>query len=192
LKKYSLIPALCIFTFLATAQVDSVYTGSKPIKKPKEKKDDAPWREKVFYGGNFNAMFGTFTILNLNPIIGYRVTEKFHVGGGGVFNYYSVRYGSQRISQTFYGSHTFARLFLFPNIFVQTQYDRLYQPKINFTQGTLEKGWIDYLLVGGGARQSIGEKTFFITSILYNIISDPRQIPAYSNPVIQIGIITGF
>jgi hypothetical protein len=174
------------------AQTDSVYTGAKPPKKPRDRSEPAPWKDRMFYGGNFNALFGTFTIVNLNPVIGYRLTDRLHVGGGGIFNYFSVRYGTQRVSQVFYGSHTFARAFVLENVFAQVQYDRLYQPKINFTRGTLEKGWVDYLLVGGGVRQRMGENAFFVTSILYNVNRDPRQISAYFNPVIQIGIVGGF
>lgn len=137
-------------------------------------------------------MFGTYTILTLNPVIGYKVTEKLHVGGGGIFNYYAVRYGSQRISQTFYGAHSFGRFFILENVFAQVQYDYLYQPKINFTQGTLEKGWVDYLLVGGGLRNRIGENAFFIASLMYNVKNRPNQISAYYNPVIQVGIVGAF
>ena len=183
-----------LFGNTLVAQVDSVYAGEGIVKKGKDKKpkDRSEFWDKVFYGGNFNALFGTYTIVSLNPVIGYRISDKFHVGGGGIFNYYAVRYSGYTVSQVFYGSHTFARYFITDNIFAQGQYDRLYQPKINYAKGTLEKGWVDYVLVGGGIRQPIGEHAFFVASLMYNINADPKQISAYYNPVVQVGIIGGF
>lgn len=197
-KQLNILFILLIFSVTFHAQKDSVYYGQKdPQKAKQEEKSKKPWlkedfKDRFFFGGNFNAVFGIYTIVNLSPLVGFKVTDKLNVGAGFIFNYYAVKYGSQTVSATFYGSHTFARYFVLDNIFIQGQYDRLYQPKINFAKGTLEKGWVDYFLVGGGVRQPLGDRAYLVASLLYNVNYEPNQISAYYNPLVQIGIISNF
>jgi hypothetical protein len=196
LKHFLNISFLVLLSFFIEAQTDSVYTGAPTTaRKNKEQKDkkQSDLKDKLFYGGNLNVLFVRgASIINFNPTVGYMVTDKFHVGAGFMITYYSVRFLGQNVSAAFYGPHTFARYFITDGIYLQTQYDRLYQPKYNSSKGNIEQGWVDYLLVGGGFRRKVGAKTYLVSSIMYNLNFKPNQISAYYNPMIQFGIIGGF
>ncbi len=176
------------------AQTDSVYTGTvtkrDSLKRKRERNDD--WKEKVTYGGNFQLQFGTFTFIYLSPTIGYIPAKNFNVGVGIIYNYISLDYGAPygKYTQSIYGTHTYARYFVTDGVFVQGQYDRLLQPMV-YGYKPDAKTWVDYVLVGGGFRQPIGDKAALSTSIMYNLT--PSNISIYpSRLIIQFGFMSTF
>jgi hypothetical protein len=186
-----------LFIFLSVilnGQKDSVYYGEKKTsEREREKKErrSSQAREKLFYGGNTNLFISNQVVaFNLNPAIGYRVTDKFQVGAGLMTSLYSVRYAGRSYSTLFYGPHTFARYFVSDAIFLQAQYDKLNQPVYNYSSGSLDRGWIDYFLAGGGFRRQVGERSFFVTSIMWNFLARSSQLSAYYNPLITFGFFT--
>ena len=46
---------------------------------------------KFYWGGNLGLMFGTYTIIDISPEVGYKVTERFHVGTGLTYTYYKYK-----------------------------------------------------------------------------------------------------
>lgn len=182
-----------LFSGALNAQVDSVYTGTPEIKekqkRKKERNDD--WKEKVSYGGNLQLQFGTYTFIYLSPTIGFKPFEKLNVGVGLIYNYISINYGASygKYAQSIYGTHTYARYFITDGIFLQGQYDRLFQPSIFAGKDNMQ--WVDYALVGGGFSQSIGKKAALTTSIMYNLTPNPLSIYP-SRLVVQFGFMSTF
>jgi hypothetical protein len=193
MKRILLLFFLLAFAFSHRAQTDSVYYGTpkKDTVKTKKKKDHE-WKKKVTYGGNFGLLFGTYTYINISPTIGYNFSKDFNAGVGVIYNYFSINYGQQygRISQTVFGGRAYARYNVTQSIYLLGQYDRLLQPNFYNIYNPNEKVWVDYVLVGGGYRLPLGERTSLISSILYNLTPSPLSI--YQNPIIQIGIIGRF
>ena len=192
IKKNHILFLFVIIVGLNNAQVDSVYYGENPSQKRKTKKKqrNTEFRERLMYGGNFGIWFGTLTYLNLSPTIGYRVTDKFHVGIGGIYNYSSVRYNKINYTQSLYGSHVFARYIVNDFLFIQSQYDRLNQPNYFSSNNNNERIWVDYVMVGGGFRQPLGDHAALMTTVMFNLT--PHPLSVYSSPYIQIGIMAGF
>lgn len=192
MKNFFLLFFLLQFANSLHAQTDSVYYGipkkdTTKIKKHKNK----DWMKKITYGGNFALSFGTYTYINISPAIGYNVSKKLNMGVGVIYNYFSINYGSQygRISETVYGTRVYARYMITPSLFALGQYDRSLQPDFySFTPN--KKAWVDYVMVGGGYRQSLGNKAGLVASIMYNLT--PNNLSIYSNPYIQIGFVGGF
>jgi hypothetical protein len=172
-----------------TAQTDSVYTGSAGPRN-KKPRDDA-WKKKFTYGGNFQAWIGNPTFVFLSPNIGYIPFENFNVGIGGIYNYTSRDYGPYgKYSQSIFGGHSYVRYIIAESYFVQLQYDKLYQPDV-FAASPDAKRWVDYLLVGGGFRQAVGDRAAITSSIMYNLT--PNDLSIYpSRVIIQFGFIGGF
>jgi hypothetical protein len=172
------------------SQTDSVYVGNKPpsSNSPKKKRDFA-WKDKITYGGNFQAFFGNPTFVYVSPSIGYLITEQFNVGVGMIYNYMRADYGNYGVySQSIFGGHSYARYNVTPSFFVQGQYDRLRQPDYySLTAG--KKIWVDYAMAGVGYSQGVGENVVFNTSIMYNFTHSVRY-SIYPSPFIfQVGIV---
>ena len=184
---------ILFFSAFVNAQTDSVYTGTvarnDSVKRKKEK--NADWMEKVTYGGNLQLQFGTYTFVYLSPTIGYSPFDQMNVGVGLIYNYISINYGAPygKYAQSIYGTHTYARYFVTEGLFIQGQYDRLFQPSVFAMRN--DKVWVDYAMVGGGFRQSIGKKAALTTTIMYNLT--PNLLSIYpSRIVIQFGFMSTF
>lgn len=180
-----------LFAAFGSAQVDSVYTGDIKKKDEERRKErNYDWMENVTFGGNLQLQFGSYTFIYLSPTIGYMPLEKLNVGVGLIYNYISINYGAfGKYSQSVYGTHSYLRYFLTDGFFVQGQFDRLFQP--NVFAANENKVWVDYALVGGGFRQSIGDKAALTTSIMYNLT--PNLLSIYPNRlIIQFGFMSRF
>ncbi len=183
-----------LFTYnICYAQVDSVYSGRPEDPSKRENKikprDDA-WKEKVTWGGNFQAWIGNPTFIFLSPTVGYIPFKNFNIGIGGIYNYTKFRSYYGNYSQSIFGGHSYLRYIIAQNYFVQAQFDKLRQPDL-FSYDPKDRVWVDYLLVGGGIRQAIGERVALSTSIMYNLTPHPFSI--YPGRIIfQFGIVGGF
>lgn len=183
---FSLLLIFSSFSLRSQNQLD--FLTGKPVnpsgeqaKPSNDKKID--WKnvkDKVFYGGNIGLQFGTFTFIDISPMLGYRVTDKFSVGVGYTFNYLNNRYS--RTSLIIRGGRVFARYFVFPQLFLHAEYEGLQGLYANDrTQ------WLYTPLVGLGYRQAIGARVYFDLQALWNL--NPTIYSPYSNPVIRGGLI---
>lgn len=147
------------------------------------------WKNRITYGGNFQALLGNPTMIYLSPTIGYLFTKKFNAGLGFIYNYTSVDYGVYgKYSQSIYGAHSYARYFVTPSFYLQGQYDKLLQPNWASYYNPDKKIWVDYALVGLGYSQHAGDHVAFNTSLMYNLT--PHRLSIYpSRFIIQIGFV---
>ena len=180
----------------ASAQVDSVYVGvPDTTKQVKQKKEHPGWdaiKNKLTYGANFQAWIGNPTFVYLAPTVGFLLTPKLNVGIGVVYNYTRADYGAYgSYSQSLYGGHSYLRYIITDGIFAQVQYDKLRQPDFLSVQADA-KTWVDYVLVGGGFRQPLGERAAFMTAIMYNLSPSILSIYYPNRVVIQFGIVGTF
>jgi hypothetical protein len=157
--------------------------SNQPIQK-----DFNSFKERIYVGGNLGAWFGATTYVNLSPLIGYKITKEFSIGGGFTYNYYSQTYLGQKYVTTIYGANTFARYRILENLFAQVGWDRLSVPDyVSILPNS--RVWVDNILLGGGYRQAFSERGSFVAVILYNINQTP--LSPYQNPIIQIGFNIG-
>ncbi len=184
---------LLFFCLDNRAQTDSVYYGKRTKDTAsRAKKFDSSKLDKFNYGGDFQAYFiNSYTYVYLAPTIGYTPFNNFTIGAGPLYIYASVNYlGYGRISQSVYGLHSYGRYFFKGGFFAQGQFDHLLQPNVYNYNNPEQKVWVDYTLVGGGFRRSLGKNSALITSIMINVT--PNKLSIYQNPIFQIGFVGGF
>jgi hypothetical protein len=172
------------------AQKDSVYTGTKPGKKPNDPKDRPSWYEKITYGGNVQAYLGNPTFIYLAPTIGYQFTDKLNVGVGVIYNYTSGNYNGYKYSSSIYGGHSYARFNVTESFFLLGQYDRLLQPDY-YSIDPDKKIWVNYAMGGFGYSQRLGTNLVMNTSLMYNFTYN-RRYSIYPTPIVfQVGFTAG-
>jgi hypothetical protein len=151
-------------------------------------KDFNSFKERLFFGGNVGAWFGSTTYVNISPLVGCKITKQFSLGAGVTYNYFSQSYQGQKYTSTVYGGNGFARYLIFENLFAQVGWDRLSVPDYRSAIPN-SRAWVDNILLGGGYRQSFSERGSFVAAIFYNINQTP--LSPYQNPIIQIGFNLG-
>jgi hypothetical protein len=161
--------------------------------------------DRIFFGGGLGLQFGDVTLIDISPMVGYRITEKLATGITLTYKYYKIKnyypyylnLPSNDLKSNIYGGSLFSRYFLFENLFAQAEYEYLlysydsYYPKSGGSGYSKSKETINMpsFFLGGGYRQPIGERTFFTITVLYNFSESPYS--PYSNPIIRAGISVG-
>jgi hypothetical protein len=151
-------------------------------------KDFNSIKDRLYFGGNVGAWFGSTTYINLSPLVGCKITKQFSVGGGITYNYYSQTSYGQKYTSSIYGGNIFARYLALENAFVQVGWDHLSVPDF-YSPIANSRVWVDNILLGGGYRQAFSERGSFVAAIFYNINQTP--LSPYPNPIIQIGFNIG-
>ncbi|MBL7925173.1 MAG: hypothetical protein JNL88_13305 [Bacteroidia bacterium] len=185
MRKSTLILCLLLFPVFLRAQENA------PAAPVKEKEARRPLKDRLFFGGNLGLSFGTLTYINVSPVIGYRLTEKFGAGLGPVYTYYSDNRDRRYKYEThMYGGRTFAQYQVMENVLLYSEYELINMevPDLLFTK--LIRKNISSLFVGGGYAQNIGGRTSLSLMVLFNVIEGDYRI--YENPVIRTGINVGF
>src|SRR5947208_2580282 len=75
--------------------------------------------DKIFTGGSLGLQFGTYTVVEISPIIGYKVTERFTPGISITYIYSKIKdpWSGYTYSTNIYGGSVFARYYLLDNVF---------------------------------------------------------------------------
>lgn len=155
--------------------------------------------DKLFFGGNLGLQFGNTTYIDVSPLVGYKVTEKFHAGIGATYIYESskVRFTNTsvlRYETSHYGGRLFGRYYVWENLFAHAEYEylNLGWPDYNSLSGKIEiqRENINSIFIGGGYAQPIGPNAAFLIMALWNVNEGVNS--PYVNPLFRFGIVAGF
>lgn len=149
------------------------------INQAREDNNDEPMEyksfgERLYTGGNLSMSFGTFTYIDIAPIVGYNVNQDFSIGLGGKYVY--IGYNSTpRTSTSIYGGSLFSRYLFLENFLAHAEFQALsVQVPEPFT-GQLKRRLTPIGLVGGGYKQSMGGSSYMQIMLLYDIIGDKNS-----------------
>lgn len=185
MKIYRLLICLAILPALICGTVKAQQQERIP---PPPAQDDNFW-DKIYIGGNFGLQFGTTTVVNLSPQVGYRVTDKFVPGIGITYIYYNYRnpYTNSRYETSIYGGSVFGKYFFTDNLFAHAEYEELNLEGYDIYLNKYSRIWVPSLFVGGGYNQPLGQRGFIQLLLLFEVLQD-RNSPYYrNNPVVRIG-----
>lgn len=155
--------------------------------------DSMLFSERLVYGGfgGLNAGSGFF-FLQLNPQVGYQVTDQATVGVNGNI-YFWQNQSNESFRYSALGPSLFARYQFLNILFVQAEPELLYiRRRINFQRENeiLTQDFVPGFLLGGGLILSSGGKSYSSISVMFNFI-DGNQRP-YRDPQIRFGFHYGF
>ena len=158
--------------------------------------------DKLVYGGGFGLQFGTLTLIDLSPVVGYRVTDRLETGIGLTYKYYRVKnrwYDNNGrgydLKSNIIGGSVYVRYHVLKNVFVHTEFEQLqYRYTQYYNTGlSLERenktANISSMFIGGGLKQPISQNTYFFIMALWNLTE--TSMSPYNNPIIRMGVILG-
>jgi hypothetical protein len=154
--------------------------------------------DRIQVGGNVGAGFGTFTYVDVSPLIGYRVTKTFTAGLGFTYQYVSVKDATGyylNYKENIIGGRVYAEQNIFYGLFAHGEFEHLW---VNFKPDEpyiAEKDQFSSLPLGLGYNFTEGSRFSTYILVLYNVlfINDPaRYTNPYNSPwIIRIGFNVG-
>ncbi len=138
-------------------------------------------QSKFYVGGDLGLLFGTVTLVNISPKVGYNYNEKMSFGPGLIYQYYhDKRIG---FKSNIYGASGFMRYRIFDNVAAYTEYQQLFFSASFGDESFLRE--VPVWFFGGQYIQELGNNVTFNVSILLDLIEDENS--PYQNPFIAIG-----
>ncbi len=175
---------LRLLTFLLLFAIVSFSQDSAMFRKhlPKER-----FLDKVFVGGNLGAQFGQVTVVEISPLVGYKISEKVSAGVGITYQYYHYQDTYFNLETNVFGGRVFGRYMFTDYLFGHAEFEYLNLEAFDFYPR--RRVDVTSLLAGGGYIQRFSRNSGFFAMVLYNF-SESIYTP-YTNPIIRIGINIG-
>ena len=179
-----------------TNYVDPNYKAEKQ-KAPKKKTSVA---DRTYFGGTFGLSFGSQSgSILLEPMVGFKMTEKLSTGVGIGYRYGWGQYiNGGSFSYNNYLGRIFSRYIIVPKIYAHVEYmvesyDKIFEFDSQITPNK-NRTLVPFLFVGGGYRSQAGRGSF-ILQVLFNVLqNNPNSAEVYPSgfPYITVGYIGGF
>jgi len=179
LKTFVLLLTLFVFV-QETSNAQRTRTGTSNNRGQAQEltgKKQFDW-VRVFIGGNFggsgfNFSNGGNSIINiqLSPIVGYRITDKFSAGVGPMFSYFKV---GGFDGNAIWGTRALARYDVFRNFFASAEISNIWFKCTYINNTTFEtikvRESIRSFPIGGGFRQRLGGRSNFVAELMYDVL----------------------
>jgi len=198
--KHFFLVLLFTFTSLSLAQeIDStvVKMDSTTVKEETKPESTNPVSKenRWYYGGTVGFSFwNDYTYIGIYPLVGYKITPKFSIGGKIGYSYYN--YHNTDLSTNNYGGSLFTRYRLIPQIYLHAEFvyfsyeEQTYD--LQTRQYGTERNWVPFILLGGGLSQSIGQNVWAYVEVLFDVLQDDNSPYENWDPFISIGVGVGF
>jgi len=174
-----------------------LFVSFKTASGQQTREEVPPLKERLFYGGNFSLQFGTYTNIEVSPVIGLWVLPRIGIAAGPDFQY--SKFLSNKT--TIYGGKTYVELIFLQDLdniiplgvhlglFLHGEYEVLSLQSSYFKQAPYdsERFMINTFLAGGGIRQQIGQRSFLNLTLLWALNDSGYGI--YGNPEIRVSFI---
>jgi hypothetical protein len=201
MKLLLLIAPLLVLASFAHAQEPEYYDPNAPV--PTEEQPNAPkkerpapdepkkFKDRLRFGGNLGLQFGTYTYIDVSPMVGVVIYKGLQAGVGVTYQYLRVADSGARFESHTYGGRVYGRYIIWKGIMAHAEFEMLnldcYDRGLYATSGQvrLQREWVPGALVGGGYYQSIGQKFGTSILLLFNLLQS--DCTPYANPVFRMG-----
>lgn len=160
-------------------------------------KQAPPFRERLFFGGNFGLQFGSLTDIQVAPVVGYWVLPRVALAVGPDYRFYSFYKNSTHL----YGGKGYVELTLLRNInsvipigtntdiiaHIEDEVLSLESAFFKDPPYTSKRFYTNTVLAGGGLSQQIGKRSALNIIVLWAITEEEYGI--YSKPEFRLSFM---
>jgi hypothetical protein len=139
----------------------------------REVDEQADWKDRIYFGGGGGLNGGTdlngnrYFFFSLSPVVGYMITSQLSAGTGIV--YQRTNFSDRNISFTQYGIMPFVR-YNFKDLFLTAEYNYINLPRLGNNLNTVDRIFLDRLLLGVGYSQPLGGRTKLNVMAMYDVL----------------------
>lgn len=179
---------------LSIAIVVCIMGADINAQQPGNEKYIPPLRERMIFGGNFSLQFGTYTYVDVSPVVGLWLLPRLSVAAGPSYKYIKNPYGSTDA----FGGKAFTRFAIIQDlnnlipvgirmsIYAQAEYEGMsYKSEYYYNSFEKDRFFQSFVLLGFGISQYIGPRSSMNFSVLW--VVNQADIQVYDNPEIRIG-----
>ena len=162
------------------AQTSGNENGYEEVDEDEDPFEES-WKDKLVFGGSIFPGYSNGWILEMTPMVGYKVTKSTIAGVGVNYSYrgFNDPYGRYSLSNRIFGGRAFVMQDLFYGAFAQVEYDYnylVYKEKDAFDQLVVDQRFQSPgLLVGGGYRQK-GDFVSYNITLLYDVMNQGNGV----------------
>ncbi len=155
-------------------------------------------QNRWYFGGSVGFSFwNNYTYLSVQPLVGYKVTPKFSLGGKLRYSFINYNNIDPSFSSHNFGGSLFTRYRLTPQFylhgeFVYTSFDQITGFDLPNNQWLSERVWVPFLLLGGGISQRISPNVWVFAEFLVDVINDKNSPYKKWDPFVSVGAGVGF
>lgn len=170
----------------------SVSGQEEPRPEPKQE-EKVTLKDRLYFGGNLALGFGQVTIIEIAPVVGFRITPHWSVGVGPSYEYYKTSGNYvENFSTSIYGISFFTDYIVWKDFITKgislvthVEYQALNLDQKYFKDSNLPNGRfiLNEYLVGGGIRESIGRRSSVNILILWNL--NQTRLSPTENPQLR-------
>lgn len=173
-----------------------VETKQEPPKEaPKEpssqNQKSSKKNEKIYYGGYANFSFGKYTVIGIEPLIGYKLLPKLSFGGKISYEYVNDKRYDIRNEVSNYGFSIFSRLRIGRKLYAHIEYSKM-NYRLYDSIGNSERNWLAFFYLGGGISQPISKNVSINAEVLWDLNQDEDSPYKTVEPFFSVGIGVGF
>lgn len=142
---------------------------------------------RFYYGGSVGLLLSNdYTRVSVQPMAGYKLTEKFSLGSRIGYEYLKDRREDRDFESHSYGGGVFTRYRVIRSAYAHVEFEYT-----SYDFGT-EREWVPFLFVGGGYAQPLAKDTQLMVEVLFDVLQDPDSPYESGEPVVNVGIVVGF
>jgi hypothetical protein len=160
-----------------------------------------PFRERLFYGGNFGLQFGTITDIQVSPVIGFWVLPRLAVAIGPDYRFYKQKLYGYSSQTHIYGGKAYVEITVLRNInsvipigantdIILHLENNLLSLESEFFRDpplTSERFLMNTVLGGPGISQQVGKRSALNILVLW-ALNEP-EVRIYSTPEIRFSFM---
>ncbi len=157
-----------------------------------------PQQNRWYYGGNVGLSFwNNYFYLSVQPLVGYKVTPKFSVGGKLGYSYINYSNIDPSFSSHNFGGSVFTRYRVTPQIYLHSEivyasFDRRTTLIPINNEWPSERVWVPFLLLGGGFSQMVSPNVWVFVEVLFDVLNDNNSPYEEWDPFVSFGAGVGF
>lgn len=201
MKAWVLFWSMLLLASTAQAQQPDYYDPAAPVpaeeQRPAPKKERTPpeepknFKDRLRLGGNLGLQFGTYTYIDVSPMVGVVIYRGLQAGIGVTYQYLRVADSGARFESHTYGGRVYGRYIIWKGIMAHAEFEMLnldcYDRGLYASTGqvALQREWVPGALIGGGYYQAIGQKFGTSILLLFNLLQS--ECTPYANPVFRLG-----
>ncbi len=164
----------------------SLISGAQSIKAQGYK-----FTDNLYWGGSFGISIGTYTYIQIAPILNYEISDEFTAGVGLEYTYFADHRAKITYAGSIWTPRVFIRYFFLDDFFAHLEFQQSYYKDAYTVQG-MGNNWLTlhHYYAGAGYRSWVGDNSYMYAMLLFDL--ERRDINFGSNPIIQIGFASGF